>query len=182
MVRALSLLIALLVASGIQPMLAGKAFAEANTTGEDASVEGEPDAEESDEEEGSAGPLESNDGIVEMPMLVAPITVNQRLYSYAYLRVKLEAASFEGALLIREKVAFVQDGFLREVHRASIALNSDPKTIDGEGLKQRLMKVCDSVLGPGVVIDIRFGDEVETAEAPVAGTSDGQAEAPAGGH
>lgn len=174
----LALLLACLLGVGMQLTLARAAFAESEAAPE----EGDHAAEEGEEEGESFGPLESNDGIVEMPMLVAPITVNQRLYSYAYLRVKLEAASFEDALVIRERVAFVQDGFVREVHRASIALNGDPKRIDGEGLKRRLMKVCDSVLGPGVVIDISFGDEAETAEAPATDSDAGHAEAHASGH
>lgn len=178
MIRKLSFLLALVAALALQPALTRAAYAEASE--EAASSEEEGGDEEAEEESG--GPLESNDGIVEMPMLVAPVTVNQRLYSYAYLRVKLEAASFEDALVIREKVAFVQDGFVREVHRASIALNGDPKRIDGDGLRRRLMKVCDSVLGAGVVIDIRFGDDAEDAEAAGAAGETAHAEAPAGGH
>lgn len=178
MIRMLSFFLALFAALAFQPVLTRAAHAEAS---EEAASSEEKHAEEEGEEE-SGGPLESNDGIVEMPMLVAPVTVNQRLYSYAYLRVKLEAASFEDALVIREKVAFVQDGFVREVHRSSIALNGDPQKIDGDGLRQRLMKVCDSVLGAGVVIDIRFGDDPEEAEAHAASGGEAHAEAPAGGH
>ncbi len=160
-----------------------RALAESDAADDAAAADGTEEV--SEEDAGGGGPLDSNDGVVEMPMLVAPVTVNGRLHYYAFMQVKLEAANFDGALLIREKVAFIQDGFLREVHRASIALNGDPKTIDGEGLKRRLMLVCDSVLGPGVVINIKFGETAEAEESADAGSVDAGSHgesAAAGGH
>jgi hypothetical protein len=112
------------------------------------------------EETESSLPFEDSPA-VEMPMLVAPVTVNGRLHYYAYMRIRLDAASTGQAWEVREKVAYLQDAFLREVHRESIVRNGDPKVIDGEGLRRRLLAVCERVLGPGLVSDVVFLDTAE---------------------
>jgi len=114
---------------------------------------------------GSGAPAsggEESNLAVEMPMLVAPVTVNGRLYHYAYMRVMFQAADVESAHKARDKVPFILDALLRETHRESIALNGDPQAIDGEGLKQRLMKVATSVVGEGALLSISFRDTIQT--------------------
>ncbi|MCC6919747.1 MAG: hypothetical protein IT548_11120 [Alphaproteobacteria bacterium] len=113
----------------------------------------------------SGAPAKTGDDsnlVVEMPMLVAPVTVNGHLYHYAYMRVMFQAADVESAHKARDKVPFILDAMLRDTHRQSIALNGDPQIIDGEGLKQRLMKVATSVVGEGALTSISFRDTIQT--------------------
>src|SRR4051795_11448664 len=76
-----------------------------------------------------AAEAEKDDGPtdVEMPPLLAPVVVENRLDSYAYITVQLTPATRDKVFLIREKVPYLQDGFLREVNKAPIGKASDPK-------------------------------------------------------
>jgi flagellar basal body-associated protein FliL len=105
----------------------------------------------------SGGPLAgSGKSGIDMPSLMAPVTVNGELHYYVYLAIRLELSSDGQKDLVLEKIPYIQDAFLREVHRASIALVDDPETVDGHGLTERLINVAAKVLGPGVVTGIEF--------------------------
>src|ERR1041385_4911303 len=74
---------------------------------------------------------------VEMPPLLAPLVVENRLEGYAYITVQLTPSTRDKVFLIREKVPFLQDGFLREVNKAPIGKATDPRTVDEPALKKR---------------------------------------------
>jgi hypothetical protein len=93
---------------------------------------------------------------VEMPPLLAPVIVDNRLDSYAYLTIELTPATRDKVFLIREKVPFLQDGFLREVNKAPIGKADDPKTVDQEALKKRLLARLNKILPAGTVSDLKF--------------------------
>jgi flagellar basal body-associated protein FliL len=103
---------------------------------------------------------------VEMPPILAPMVVDNRLESYAYITIALTPASRDRVLLIREKVPFLRDGFLREVNKASIANAGDPKTVDQPALKKRLLARVNQILPPGTVSDLKFPEIVLTAIQP----------------
>ena len=103
---------------------------------------------------------------VELPPILAPMVVDNRLESYAYITVALTPMSRERQLLIREKMPFLRDGFLREVNKASIAAASDPKMVDQSALKKRLMARVSQILPPGTVSDLKFPEIVLTAIQP----------------
>jgi hypothetical protein len=103
---------------------------------------------------------------VEMPPILAPMVVDNRLESYAYITVALTPAARDRVLLIREKVPFLRDGFLREVNKASIASAADPKAVDQPALKKRLLARVNQILPPGTVSDLKFPEIVLTAIQP----------------
>lgn len=111
--------------------------------------------------------------LVELPTLVAPVTVDGRLYHYAYMRVLLKTRDTDIAWIARDKVPFLIDAFLRETHRATIALGGDPKQIDGDALKKRLRDAANGVLGAGAVEEVRFQDTIAVEGVPTpVGTPD----------
>lgn len=110
----------------------------------------------------SASPLGGADITVELPMLVAPVSVNGRLYHYAYMRVMLEAKDSAIVETARAKIPYIIDAMLREVHRESIALDGDPAQIDGDGLKTRLLAVANTVIGQGSFVSLSFRDTIQT--------------------
>jgi flagellar basal body-associated protein FliL len=93
---------------------------------------------------------------VDMPPLLAPVVVDNRLDSYAYISIQLTPATRDKVFLIREKVPFLQDGFLREVNKAPIGKASDPKAVDQEALKKRLLARLNQILPKGTVSDLKF--------------------------
>lgn len=113
-------------------------------------------------------PKEKDTGLtdVEMPAILAPVVVENRLQTYAYITIALTPTSREKALLIREKTPFLRDGFLREVNKASIALATDPKAVDQPALKKRLLERVQQILPPGSVSDLKFSHMVMTPFQP----------------
>jgi hypothetical protein len=111
----------------------------------------------------SGGPLAgSGKPGIDMPALFAPVTVNGELHYYLYLAIRLNVANDSQRTLVLEKIPYIQDAFLREVHRASLALGDDPDTIDGHGLTDRLLKEAERVVGPGVVVGLEFRNMVRS--------------------
>ena len=108
-----------------------------------------------------AGPTD-----VQLPPILAPMVVDNRLDSYAYITVSLTPASRDKTLIIREKVPFLRDGFLREVNKAGIATAGDPKSVDQPALKKRLLARLNLILPPGTVSDLKFEQIVLTSIQP----------------
>jgi flagellar basal body-associated protein FliL len=103
---------------------------------------------------------------IEMPPILAPMVVDNRLESYAYITIALSPASRDKTLVIREKVPFLRDGFLREVNKASIAKPGDASAVDQPALKKRLLARIGQILPPGTVSDLKFQEIVMTPIQP----------------
>jgi len=95
---------------------------------------------------------------VSMPMLVAPVMVNGQMAKYVYLGVTLVLGDESQKRVMLDKIPYIQDAFLREVHGATIALGEDPDVLDEEGLQRRLLAVCAKVAGPDIVKKIELRD------------------------
>ncbi len=92
---------------------------------------------------------------VEMPFLMAPLVGSDgKLTGYAYISTRLTAASAAGALDVRDKIAFIQDAFVRDVNGAAVAKATDPSTVDNPALEARLLADAKRVMGPGKVASI----------------------------
>ncbi len=95
---------------------------------------------------------------VEMPFLIAPMSKDGQLLGYAYISSKLVASSQSAALEIRDKIAFIQDAFVRDVNAAPIATGADPTLADPKLLAARLLADARKVVGTPKVARITFGD------------------------
>src|SRR4051812_25757073 len=59
---------------------------------------------------------------VDMPYLMAPMMgADGKLSGYAYISTRLTAGSSAATLEVRDKIAFIQDAFVRDVNRQAIA-------------------------------------------------------------
>ena len=95
---------------------------------------------------------------VHMPMLVAPVIIDGQLAHYAYLSVTLILPDDSNKLMLLDKIPYIQDAFLREVHGLPIILGNDPNVLDDEGLGSRLLSLCEGIVGPGIVKKVAFRD------------------------
>ena len=92
---------------------------------------------------------------VEMPFLMAPMTGGDgRLSGYAYISTRLTATSDVNALGVRDKLAFIQDAFVRDVNGAGIAKKDDPAAVDQPALADRLLADAKQVMGASKVASI----------------------------
>jgi hypothetical protein len=97
-----------------------------------------------------------------LPTLVAPVVVDGELHHYVFLGITLELTAPAHKKRMLEKIPYLQDAFLREVHRASIAKDNDPALLDEVGLKQRLTRASAAVVGDGVVQTVQLTAIVQT--------------------
>jgi hypothetical protein len=92
---------------------------------------------------------------VDMPFLMAPMTgVDGKLSGYAYISSRLTASSDTFALAVRDRIAFIQDAFVRDVNGLGVAKSDNPSTVDQPALEARLLADAKKVMGPGKVVSI----------------------------
>ena len=103
---------------------------------------------------------------VELPPFLAPMLIDNRLESYAYITIALTPASREKMLVTREKMPFLRDAFLREVNKGSIVKADDPKAVDTVALKARLLARLDQILPKGTISELKFQQIVLTPIQP----------------
>jgi hypothetical protein len=95
---------------------------------------------------------------VELPVLIAPMNgTDGKLVSYAYVSGTLTASTPGDALTVRDRIAFVQDAFVRDVNGAPITRSDDVTQVDKAGLAARLLADARRIIGAArvkaVVID-----------------------------
>jgi hypothetical protein len=106
---------------------------------------------------------------VDMPILMAPMTKDGMLLGYAYVTSVLVATSPKAAIIVRDRIAFIQDAFVRDVNATSIAQPADPTQVDRARLAARLTAVARRVVGADKVVRINFtgGRDAGIAFAPL---------------
>jgi hypothetical protein len=93
---------------------------------------------------------------VEMPILVAPLSVDGKLMAYAYISSTIVATSSAAAIAIRSKTPFIQDAFIRDVNGQPIGRKDAPGKLDPDGLKARFLADVRRVMGAGKAADLVF--------------------------
>jgi hypothetical protein len=89
---------------------------------------------------------------VEMPYLMAPLTdAEGKLRGYAYITTRLTATSEAAALTVRDKLAFIQDAFVRDVNADGVVSADDPQKVDIAATEARLVADAQRVMGANKV-------------------------------
>lgn len=92
---------------------------------------------------------------IDMPFLMAPMTgADGKLSGYAYISSRLTANSDVSANQARDKIAFIQDAFVRDVNAKEIATSGDPATVDNAALEARLLADARQVVGAKKLVSI----------------------------
>ena len=93
---------------------------------------------------------------VEMPYLIAPVVVNGTLNSNAYVSSRVIASSPAATIVVRAKLAFIQDAYVRDVNATPIGKADDPTTVDEPALTARLLADAKRVAGANLVSAIEI--------------------------
>ena len=94
---------------------------------------------------------------IDMPFLMAPMTgADGKLSGYAYVSSRLTANSDVSANQARDKIAFIQDAFVRDVNAAPTGKAQDPLTLDTAALTARLVADARRIVGSTRVVTITF--------------------------
>ena len=108
---------------------------------------------------------------VDMPFLMAPLTdADGKLSGYAYISSRLTATSDAGASWVRDKIAFIQDAFVRDVNAAADRhLRRSGDRGQCRRLQARLLADARQVMGAGKVASIAIiagPDRAAASRAP----------------
>lgn len=112
---------------------------------------------------------------VEMPFLIAPMSVDGKLQGYAYITSKMVCSSSSAAILVRQKLAFIQDSFVREVNGKSLSTTADPTAVDKAQLNARLTAAARRIVGDNKVVSMFFVDVKYNPLRPSPSTDGGAA-------
>ena len=93
---------------------------------------------------------------VEMPYLIAPMSVDGKLVSYAYISSVVLTSSPDAAVDVRARLPFIQDAFVRDVNNAAIGTGDSLESIDQDALNKRLLADAKRATGGSVVVGIKF--------------------------
>ena len=89
---------------------------------------------------------------VDLEFLMAPLTgPNGKLLGYAYINPRLTVVSEGFVTPVREKAAFLQDAFVREINSRGVAAPDNPQKVDIAGVEARLLANANKIMGPGKV-------------------------------
>jgi len=121
---------------------------------------------------GKPKPKEEPGTHVEMPFLIAPMSEDGKLQGYAYISSKLVSSSPGASVEIREKLAFIQDAFVRDVNAAPIGQADDAKAVDTAILGTRLLADARRIVGAAKVVSIEF-TQVQFSSLHPAPTTEG---------
>jgi len=91
---------------------------------------------------------------VEMPYLMAPMSNDGKLLGYTYISSKLVATSQAAVIAVRDKLAFIQDAYVRDVNAVPIAKSDDPTAPDTALLTARLTAVARSIVGDDKIVTL----------------------------
>jgi hypothetical protein len=93
---------------------------------------------------------------VEMPYLIAPVTIDGKLVTYAYISSRIIASTPSAAIDVRDRLPFIQDADVRDVNASSIADTADPPVVDHAALIKRLVADAKRVIGDGKVSAVQI--------------------------
>jgi hypothetical protein len=88
---------------------------------------------------------------VEMPYLIAPVVVDGALTANAYVSSKVIASSPTASIVVRGKLPFIQDAYVRDVNATPIGKADNPGTVDLPALTARLLADAKRVAGANFV-------------------------------
>ncbi len=111
---------------------------------------------------------------VELPFLIAPMSLDGKLQGYAYISSKMVCSSADAAILVRQKLGFIQDSFVRDVNGKPISLPTDPTAVDKIQLAARMTADAGNIVGANRVVTVMFIDVKFNALRPSESTGGGQ--------
>jgi hypothetical protein len=119
-------------------------------------------AEEAAKGDAKAGAPGTN---IDMPFLMAPMNgADGKLAGYAYISSRVTANSDVSANEVRDKIAFIQDAFVRDVNGVSVGKPDDPTQVNMPGLQARLLADARKIMGGAKVASLAI---VEVQIAPL---------------
>jgi hypothetical protein len=162
----LFLFVPALAAGAMQPALAGglSSTAEINASGHDAApTSKEHGAKAGEAKEGNSKPKDegglfsSQDNLVPLPTVIAPVLVGERLTAHLYLFLAALTPTAEDARQVKMRLPYVQDAMVRDVYRNILVAANPGDAPDTKALLARLKDVINAAVGKPLVTELQVG-------------------------
>jgi hypothetical protein len=106
---------------------------------------------------------------IEMPFLMAPMKgADGNLAGYAYIQCRVTTNNDSSANDVRDKVAFIQDAFVRDINGAPVSKPDDVTQVNMPGLQARLLADARRIIGPGKITAPPHPESTVTPHTPAA--------------
>jgi flagellar basal body-associated protein FliL len=83
-----------------------------------------------------------------------PVVVDGKLLNYVFVSIKLELSPKSDGSAVRAKEQFFRDDLVRVGHRTPFTRPDDYNKVDEAKVKAEVMRVANSLVGPGVVKNV----------------------------
>jgi hypothetical protein len=147
-----SLLAALFVALMISPVLAaGHEEKPAGHGKADAKTEKKADKQE--------GLFASQDNLVPLPTVIAPVVMKDtgRLTGHLYFFLAALTADAGQANEVKKRLPYVQDAMLREAYREKLVVTDSKSIPDSKALIEQLKNAANQAVGSPVITELKVG-------------------------
>lgn len=95
---------------------------------------------------------------LDMPFLVAPANRGDTLIGFHYISYRLVAPTPADVADIRNKIAIIQDAYVRDVYKTAVGMANDQSKVDAHALHDRMIAIARRIAGPKKVSDLVFMD------------------------
>lgn len=96
--------------------------------------------------------------MLDMPFLVAPANKGDTLIGFHYISYRLVMPSAADAADIRNKMALIQDAYVRDVYKTAVGMADDQSKVDAHVLHDRMIAIVRHIAGAKKVSDLVFMD------------------------
>lgn len=108
------------------------------------------------------GLFSSQDNLVEIPTIIAPVLCNDRLSAHLYIYIAALTADASQAQEVKMRLPYIQDALVRDVNDNTLTI-ADPKADpDTKTMLARFKSVINQAVGKPLVTDIQVG-RIDTA-------------------
>lgn len=95
---------------------------------------------------------------VDMPFLVAPANRGDTLIGFHYISYRIITPSPAEVTDVRNKLAIIQDAYVRDVYKTAIGMANDQSLVDVHVLHDRMVAIAKRIVGGQKVADLVFMD------------------------
>jgi len=110
----------------------------------------------------AGGLFASQDNLVPLPTVIAPVIVKDRLGEHLYLFLAALTATAADAQVVKARLPYVQDAMVREVYLHVVHIDSTDQEPDTAALLDRLKDVINGAVGQPLVTKLQVG-RIDTA-------------------
>jgi hypothetical protein len=108
------------------------------------------------------GLFASQDNLVPLPTVIAPVMIKDRLAEHLYLFLAAITANAADAQVVKARLPYVQDAMVRDVYLHVVSLDNPSEEPDTVALIARLKTVINNAVGQPLVTQIQVG-RIDTA-------------------